>query len=51
MMAGGWVDASKVQPAERGKLQRQLGIRLARELKKSPEKMVRLELQPKEPGP
>ena len=49
MMAGGWVDASKTAPADRGKLQRQLGTRLARELKKSPEKMTKLDLQEKEP--
>ena len=49
MMAGGWVDASKVAPAERGKLQRQLGLRLTRELKKNPEKMAKLDLQEKEP--
>lgn len=45
MMAGGWVDASKVPSAERGKLQKQLGLKLVRELKKSPEKMVKLDLQ------
>lgn len=45
MMAGGWVDASKVAGAERGKLQKQLGLKLARELKKSPEKMVKLDLK------
>lgn len=44
MMAGGWVDASKVPPAERGRLQKQLGAKLARELKKPPEKMARIEL-------
>lgn len=49
MMAGGWVDASKVTVADRGKLQRQLGLRLARELKKNPEKMIKLDLQEKEP--
>jgi nanoRNase/pAp phosphatase (c-di-AMP/oligoRNAs hydrolase) len=49
MMAGGWVDASKTAPADRGRLQKQLGLKLARELKKSPEKMAKLELQePKE---
>lgn len=50
MMAGGWVDASKTAPADRGKLQRQLGLKLVRELKKSPEKMTRLDLQEKEPA-
>jgi len=49
MMAGGWVDASKTAPADRGKLQKQLGLKLARELKKSPEKMAKLDLQEKEP--
>lgn len=48
MMAGGWVDASKTPPAERGKLQRQLGLKLVRELKKSLEKMTKLDLQGKE---
>ncbi|HEV7505534.1 MAG TPA: DHH family phosphoesterase [Thermoanaerobaculia bacterium] len=49
MIAGGWVDASKMAaPAERRELQRKLGTRLARELKKNPEKMVRLELRRKE---
>jgi nanoRNase/pAp phosphatase (c-di-AMP/oligoRNAs hydrolase) len=48
MMAGGWVDASKTAPADRGKLQRQLGLKLARELKKSPEKMAQLDLQNQE---
>jgi nanoRNase/pAp phosphatase (c-di-AMP/oligoRNAs hydrolase) len=50
MMAGGWVDASKVALAERGKLQKQLGTRLAKELKKSPEKMTRLELRTQQEG-
>lgn len=50
MMAGGWVDASKTAPADRGRLQRQLGTRLARELKKSPDKMTKLDLQQKEPA-
>lgn len=49
MMAGGWVDASKVAPADRGKLQRQIGVRLAKELKKNPEKLARLELKPSPP--
>ena len=51
MMAGGWVDASKTAPADRGKLQRQFGLKLARELKKSPEKMTKLDLQEEEPKP
>ncbi|MFY9820151.1 MAG: DHH family phosphoesterase [Thermoanaerobaculia bacterium] len=46
MIAGGWIDASKLTvPAERRELQRRLGTRLARELKKNPEKMVRVELR------
>jgi nanoRNase/pAp phosphatase (c-di-AMP/oligoRNAs hydrolase) len=45
MMAGGWVDASKIAAADRCKLQKQLGAKLARELKKSPERMSRLDLQ------
>jgi nanoRNase/pAp phosphatase (c-di-AMP/oligoRNAs hydrolase) len=51
IMAGGWVDVSKIPPAERPKLQKQLGLRLARELKKNPEKMARLELGRKEETP
>jgi nanoRNase/pAp phosphatase (c-di-AMP/oligoRNAs hydrolase) len=48
MMAGGWVDASKVARADRGRLQKQLGIRLAKELRKNPEKMAKIELRPSE---
>ena len=48
MMAGGWVDASKVPPEERGKLQKQLGVKLAKELKKPPEKMAKIELARKD---
>jgi nanoRNase/pAp phosphatase (c-di-AMP/oligoRNAs hydrolase) len=49
MIAGGWIDASKITtPAERRELQRKLGTRLARELKKNPEKIVRLELRRKD---
>jgi nanoRNase/pAp phosphatase (c-di-AMP/oligoRNAs hydrolase) len=51
IMAGGWVDVSKIPPADRPKLQKQLGLRLARELKKNPEKMARLELGRKEETP
>ncbi len=47
MIAGGWVDASKIAPADRGRLQKQIGARLARELKKNPERMAKVELQPK----
>jgi nanoRNase/pAp phosphatase (c-di-AMP/oligoRNAs hydrolase) len=46
MIAGGWVDLSKMPAeADRRKLQRELGIRLARELKKNPEKIARIELR------
>lgn len=48
MMAGGWVDASKVARADRGRLQKQLGVRLAKELRKNPEKMAKIELRPTE---
>ncbi len=48
MIAGGWLDASKVTgPAERREMQRRLGIRLARELRKNPEKIGRIELRQK----
>jgi nanoRNase/pAp phosphatase (c-di-AMP/oligoRNAs hydrolase) len=40
MMAGGWVDASKAAPEDRRRLQRELAEKLARELKKNPEKMA-----------
>jgi len=43
-IAGGWVDASKVAPGEHRKLQRELALRLVRELKKNPEKGARVEL-------
>jgi nanoRNase/pAp phosphatase (c-di-AMP/oligoRNAs hydrolase) len=45
MIAGGWVDASKLTaPAERRELQRKLGMRLAKELKKNPERIVKVEM-------
>lgn len=48
MIAGGWIDASKVTiPAERRELQKKLGMRLARELKKNPEKIGKIELRRK----
>jgi nanoRNase/pAp phosphatase (c-di-AMP/oligoRNAs hydrolase) len=48
MIAGGWIDAGKVAgPTERRELQKRLGIRLAKELKKNPEKIGRIELRPK----
>jgi nanoRNase/pAp phosphatase (c-di-AMP/oligoRNAs hydrolase) len=49
MIAGGWIDAGKVTgPAERREMQKRLGIRLARELRKNPEKIARIELRPRE---
>ncbi len=49
MLAGGWIDASKVTgPAERREMQKRLGMRLARELKKNPDKIGRIELRAKE---
>jgi len=52
MMAGGWVDLSKAGDEERRKLQRQLGERLARELKKNPDKMTPISLgAQRKPGP
>jgi len=48
MSAGGWIDASKVtDPAERREMQKRLGIRLAKELQKNPEKISRIELREK----
>ncbi len=47
-IAGGWVDASKLSgPEDRKKLQRQLASRLAKELKKNPERIVPIELRVK----
>lgn len=44
--AGGWVDLSKVPgEADRRRLQRDLGVRLARELKKQPEKIAKVDLR------
>ncbi|HEV8580891.1 MAG TPA: DHHA1 domain-containing protein [Thermoanaerobaculia bacterium] len=52
MIAGGWIDASKVTgPAERREMQKRLGIRLAKELKKNPEKIGRIELRVKAEEP
>ena len=54
--AGGWVDLSKIPEEEaRRKLQRGIAVRLARELKKNPEKLTRIELreeraQPSDPA-
>jgi len=48
MTAGGWIDASKVtDPAEWREMQKRLGFRLAKELKKNPEKISRVELREK----
>lgn len=45
-IAGGWVDASKLSgPEDRKKLQRQLASRLAKELKKNPERIAPIELR------
>jgi nanoRNase/pAp phosphatase (c-di-AMP/oligoRNAs hydrolase) len=52
MIAGGWIDAGKVTaPAERRDLQKKLGLRLVKELKKNPEKLGRVELRTLTPGP
>lgn len=49
--AGGWIDLGKVPEGEaRGRLQRDLGIRLARELKKNPDKLAPIELREKRSG-
>jgi nanoRNase/pAp phosphatase (c-di-AMP/oligoRNAs hydrolase) len=51
MIAGGWIDASKVtDPTTRRELQKGLGLRLAKELKKNPEKIAKMELGRKDPG-
>lgn len=45
-IAGGWVDLSKVPgDSDRRRLQRELGECLAKELRKNPEKIARLELR------
>ncbi len=44
--AGGWLDASKLNDAEKVHAQRDLAERLARELKKNPEKIARVVLRP-----
>ena len=46
MIAGGWIDASRLtSPADRKDLQKRLGARLARELKKNPERIEKIELR------
>lgn len=50
--AGGWIDLSKVPDEEaRRKMQRSLSARLARELKKNPEKLARIELRAQSSAP
>jgi nanoRNase/pAp phosphatase (c-di-AMP/oligoRNAs hydrolase) len=45
MMAGGWLDASKMATAEdRREMQRKLAAQLARELRKNPERIALLDL-------
>jgi nanoRNase/pAp phosphatase (c-di-AMP/oligoRNAs hydrolase) len=49
--AGGWIDLSKIPDDEaRRKLQRSIAVRLARELKKNPEKLTRIELRAAQPS-
>jgi nanoRNase/pAp phosphatase (c-di-AMP/oligoRNAs hydrolase) len=46
MIAGGWIDASRLtSPTDRKDLQKRLGTRLARELKKNPERIEKIELR------
>ncbi len=45
--AGGWIDASKIPFAERPRVQREIAARLARELKKNPEKLAPISLLPR----
>lgn len=46
MIAGGWIDAGKLaSPADRKELQRRLSKRIARELRKNPEKIGKVELR------
>lgn len=50
--AGGWIDLSKIPDEEaRRKLQRGIAVRLARELKKNPERLARIELRAARPAP
>ncbi len=51
MTAGGWIDITKVRNGDPAPLQKTLGERLARALKKNPERLVRIELTPRDPGP
>lgn len=46
MLAGGWIDLARIPAeADRRKLQRDIGTLLAKELKKNPEKMAKVELR------
>lgn len=46
MIAGGWIDAGKLSsPADRRDLQRKLSKRMARELRKNPDKIEKIELR------
>jgi nanoRNase/pAp phosphatase (c-di-AMP/oligoRNAs hydrolase) len=46
MIAGGWIDASRLTSlAERKEMQKRLGVRLARELKKNPERLEKIALR------
>jgi nanoRNase/pAp phosphatase (c-di-AMP/oligoRNAs hydrolase) len=48
--AGGWIDLSKVPEEEaRRKLQRSIGVRLAQELRKNPDRLTRIELRAARP--
>ncbi|MGH9361508.1 MAG: DHHA1 domain-containing protein, partial [Thermoanaerobaculia bacterium] len=51
MMAGGWVEATKAPNGDVRQLQRQLGQRLARLLRKNPERLVKVELKPNDGKP
>ena len=43
--AGGWIDAAKLPLEERRRGQREIAARLARELRKDPEKLVKISLE------
>jgi hypothetical protein len=47
--AGGWIDASRLALAERGRLQSTIAEKLALELRKKPDRLSRLHLRPPEP--
>src|SRR5258708_6920294 len=48
--AGGWIDAAKLGPPERLRLQTAIAEKLAVELRKRPDKMARLQLRPEPAG-